>query len=167
MIRSKMVRVSIRLLVIDYESLLTIGESKIGKVTKYGDTNRRCDWIWQHWEEVLLANLTFTDGAIGMVGDSTCILREHHTGIIGTKGSLLMSGEHDQTVLRLHLEGEPKEQLIPAIDSKRPSGGLDHFLECIRMGKLSPNSISDARHSLAVALAMQESARSGQVVSID
>lgn len=118
-------------------------------------------------EEVLMANLTFADGAIGMVGDSTCILREHHTGIIGSKGSILMSGEHEQTVLRLHLEGEREEQIIPAIDSKRPCGGMDHFLECIQTGQLSPNSIRDARHSLAVALSMQESARTGQAVSIE
>lgn len=118
-------------------------------------------------EEVLLGNLTFADGAMGMVGDSTCRIREHHTGIIGSKGSLLMSGEHEQTLMRLHLEGEPEEKLIPAIDSKRPGGGMDHFLECIRQGKKSPNSLRDARHSLAVALAMQESARSGKVVSIE
>jgi predicted dehydrogenase len=118
-------------------------------------------------EEVLLANLTFENGAMGMVGDSTCCIREHHTGVIGAKGSVLMSGEHEQTVMRLHLEGEQEERLIPAIDSKRPGGGLDHFLECIRQDRPSPNSLREARHSLAVALAMQESARSGQVVSID
>jgi len=118
-------------------------------------------------EEVLVANLTFANGAIGMVGDSTCIIREHHTGIIGTKGSLLMTGEHEHTVMRLHLEGEKEEQLIPAIDSKRPGGGIDHFLECIQQEKPSPNSLKQARHSLAVALAMQNSARTGQVVGID
>ena len=117
-------------------------------------------------EEVLLGNLTFANGAMGMVGDSTCIIREHHTGLIGTKGSLLMSGEHAQTVLRLHLEGEPEERPIPAIDTKRPGGGIDHFLDCIRTGQQSPNSLREARHSLAVALAMQESAQTGQVVSI-
>ena len=118
-------------------------------------------------EEVLLGNLTFANGAMGMVGDSTCIIREHHTGIIGSKGSLLMTGEHEETVMRLHLEGQKEAQLIPAIDSKRPGGGIDHFLDCIRRGQQSPNSIRQARHSLAVALAMQESARTGQVVSIN
>jgi predicted dehydrogenase len=118
-------------------------------------------------EEVLLGNLTFKNGAMGMVGDSTCCIREHQTGIIGTKGSLLMSGEHDQTVMRLHLEREKEERLIPAIDSKRPGGGMDHFLDCIVQGKFSPNSLRDARHSLAVALAMQASARTGQAVPID
>jgi predicted dehydrogenase len=118
-------------------------------------------------EEVLLGNLTFANGAMGMVGDSTCIIREHHTGIIGTKGSLLMTGECEHTVMRLHLEGEKEEQLIPAVDTKRHGGGIDHFLDCIRQGQQSPNSLSQARHSLAVALAMQESARTGQVAAID
>ena len=118
-------------------------------------------------EEVLLGNLTFANGAMGMVGDSTCIIREHHTGLIGSKGSLLMTGEHEQTIMRLHLEGEKEEQLLPAVDSKRPGGGIDHFLDCIRQDQPSPNSLRQARHSLAVALAMQESARTGQVVNID
>lgn len=117
-------------------------------------------------EEFLLGNLTFANGAVGMVGDSTCCIREHHTGIIGSKGSLLMTGEHEHTVMRLHLEGEAEEQLIPAVDSKRPGGGTDHFLECIRNGTRSPNNLRAARHSLAVALAMQESARSGEVERI-
>lgn len=118
-------------------------------------------------EEVLLGNLTFANGAMGMVGDSTCVIREHHTGIIGTKGSLLMTGEHEQTVMRLHLEGEKEERLIPAIDTKRPGGGIDHFLDCIQQNQQSPNSIRQAQHSLAVAIAMQESARLEQVVTID
>ena len=118
-------------------------------------------------EEVLLGNLTFANGAMGMVGDSTCIIREHHTGIIGSKGSLLMTGENEQTVMRLHLEGEKEEQRIPAIDAKRPGGGIDHFLECVQQGQQSPNSLRQARHSLAVAMAIQESAATGQVVTID
>ena len=118
-------------------------------------------------EEVLLGNLTFADGAMGMVGDSTCIIREHHTGVIGTKGSLLMTGEHEHTVMRLHLEGETAEQCIPAIDTKRPGGGIDHFLDCILQEKQSPNTLREARHSLAVAMAMQESARRGIVMAID
>lgn len=117
-------------------------------------------------EEFLIGNLTFANGAVGMVGDSTCILREHHTGVVGANGSLLMSGEHGQTVLRLHLENERAERLISAVDSKRPGGGLDHFFQCIRRGQQSPNDLASARHSLAVALAMQESARCGEVVVV-
>jgi predicted dehydrogenase len=117
-------------------------------------------------EEVVLGNVVFENGTIGLIGDSVCCIRDHYTQIIGTKASLVMSGEHDETVLRYHREGERDPHIIPARDSKRPGGGMDHFLECIREGTLSPNSLRSARHSLAVALAMQESARTGKVVEV-
>lgn len=120
----------------------------------------------QDSEEVVLGNVTFANGAIGMIGDSVCCIRDHYTQIIGSRASLVMSGEHDQTVLRFHREGKSEAEIIPAIDSKRPGGGIDHFLACIRENKQSPNSLRSARHSLAVALAMQESGRTGQVVPI-
>ena len=137
-------------------------------------------------EEVVLGHVTFENGASGLIGDSVCCIRDHYTQIIGTQGSLVMSGEHEQTVLRFHREGEPEPEVIPARDSKRRGGGIDHFLECIREGKQSPlrfpsyqkvplrfpsyrkvpHTIRSGRHSLAVALAMQESARSGKVVRV-
>jgi len=117
-------------------------------------------------EEVVLANVAFENGAIGVIGDSVCCIRDHFTQIIGTQASLVMSGEHDQTVLRFHREGEREPVVIPARDSKRPGGGIDHFLKCIRQGEQSPNSLASARHSLAVALAMRESARTGQAVAV-
>ena len=117
-------------------------------------------------EEVVLGNVTFENGASGVIGDSVCCIRDHYTQIIGSRASLVMSGEHDQTVLRLHREGEQDPAVIPARDSKRPGGGIDHFLGCIRKGEPSPNSLRSARHSLAVALAMQESARTGKTVAI-
>jgi len=117
-------------------------------------------------EEVILGNVVFENGTIGQIGGSVCCIRDHYTQIIGSEASLVMSGEHDETVLRFHREGEWEAETIPARDTKRRGGGMDHFLECIREGKQSPNSLRSARHSLEVALAMQESARSGQVVEI-
>jgi len=118
-------------------------------------------------EEVVLGNVTFENGAMGMIGDSVCCIRDHYTQIVGTEASLVMSGEHDQTVLRFHREGEKEAKVIPARDSKRPGGGIDHFLECVRKGEPSPNSLRDSRHSLAVALAIQESARAGKAVQVN
>jgi UDP-N-acetylglucosamine 3-dehydrogenase len=115
-------------------------------------------------EEVVLGSVVFENGASGLIGDSVCCIRDHYTQIIGTKASLVLRGEHDETVLRFHCEGEQQPEIIPARDSKRPGGGIDHFLACIREGRMSPNSLHSARHSLEVALAMQESARTGKVV---
>ena len=39
---------------------------------------------------------------------------------------------------------------------------IDHFLDCIQHVRQAPNSLRQARHSLAVAPAMQESARTGK-----
>jgi predicted dehydrogenase len=110
--------------------------------------------------------VVFENGAIGQIGDSVCCIRDHYTQIIGTKASLVLAGEHDETVLRFHREGELEPEVIPARDTKRRGGGTDHFLACIKEGKQSPNSLRSARHSLVVALAMQESARTGQVVEV-
>ena len=117
-------------------------------------------------EEVILSTVVFENGTIGHIGDSVCCIRDHYTQIIGTEASLILSGEHEETELRFHREGEWRPEIIPARDTKRRGGGMDHFLECIREGKLSPNSLRSARHSLAVALAMQEYARSGKVVDV-
>jgi predicted dehydrogenase len=117
-------------------------------------------------EEVVLGSVVFENGAIGQIGDSICGIRDHYTQIIGAEASLIMSGEHEETELRFHREGARAPEIIPARDKKRQGGGIDHFLACIREGKQSPNSLRGARHSLEVALAMQESARSGQAVKI-
>jgi predicted dehydrogenase len=117
-------------------------------------------------EEVILGNVVFENGAIGQIGDSVCCIRNHYTQIIGSAASLVMTGEHDETVLCFHREGSREAEILTARDTKRPGGGVDHFLECIQENKQSPNSLRTAYHSLEVALAMQESARSGQVVEI-
>jgi predicted dehydrogenase len=117
-------------------------------------------------EEVVLGMVVFENGAIGSIGDSVCGIRDHYTRIIGSKASLAMTGENEQTVFRLHREGVAKPELLPFRDAKRPGGGLDHFFECIRQDRRSPNSLRSARHSLAAALAMKESARTGKPVTV-
>lgn len=117
-------------------------------------------------EEVVMANVVFENGAIGQIGNSVCRIRDRYTQIIGTEASLILRGENEETELWYHREGEKNPERIQAQDKKRPGGGIDHFLDCIREGNSSPNSLRSARHSLAVALAMGESARFGQVVKI-
>ncbi|MBN1868859.1 Gfo/Idh/MocA family oxidoreductase [Candidatus Sumerlaeota bacterium] len=117
-------------------------------------------------EEVVMALVTFENGAMGWVGDSVCQMRDHYTGVIGTRGQVVLTGEHDHTHMRYRAEGEKQDTIIPARDRKRPGGGLDHFIESIQKGAQSPISIRDARHSLACALSVQQSARTGQVVEV-
>jgi predicted dehydrogenase len=118
-------------------------------------------------EEIVLGTVLFSNGAIGSIADSVCGIRNHYTLIIGTKASLVMTGEGADTHCRLQREGMPEPKLLPFQDSKRPGEGLDHFFECIRSGTASPHSLRSARHSLAAALAMRESARRGEPVRIE
>jgi predicted dehydrogenase len=117
-------------------------------------------------EELVLGLVDFADGAVGSIGDSVCCIREHATLVVGSRASLAMSGEAGSTVLRLHREGSDHPEIIPARDEKRPGGGLDHFLDCVLARRPSPDSLASARHSLAVALAMGESARTGRPVDV-
>jgi predicted dehydrogenase len=57
-------------------------------------------------EEVVLGSVVFENGAIGHIGDSVCCIRDHYTQIIGTEASLVLSGEHEETELRLHRESK-------------------------------------------------------------
>ncbi len=142
-------------------------------VTEVGSANRRSAYaLFQSTsarkdsEEIVLALVEFDSGAIGSVADSVCGIRNHYTRIIGSKASLVMTGENEQTVCRLQREGKAEPELLAVRDQKRPGGGLDHFFDCIREGKKSPNSLAGARHSLAAALAMRESARTKKPVPV-
>jgi predicted dehydrogenase len=117
-------------------------------------------------EEAVLGIVDFADGAIGEISDSVCAVRDHYTQLIGKRASLVMSGEAGATVLRLRREGAGTDEIIRARDEKRPGGGIDHFLDCVIAGRPSPNDLGSARHSLAVALAMRESARTGLPVDL-
>jgi len=117
-------------------------------------------------EELVDATLVFANGATGHVVDSVCGIRDHYTLIVGEAGSAVLTGEREHTRLRFHAEGAPAEELVPVRDIKDPGAAFDGFFACIREGRPSPHSLREARVSLAAALALQESARSGQPVAL-
>ena len=117
-------------------------------------------------EEVVSGMVRFESGAHGVLEDSVCGIRDHYTRVIGESASLVVHGENDQTVFRLRREGAENDEFIDVQDRKRPGGGLDHFFECIETGVPSKADLASARHSLAAALAMQESARTGLPVRL-
>lgn len=117
-------------------------------------------------EELVQALLTFAGGGIGHVSDSVCKLREHHTQVVGSAGSAVLTGEHDHTQLRFRAEGAAHDEFIAVADTKDPVGALNLFFDCIAKGCPSPHSLRDARASLAAARALQESARTGAVIRL-
>ena len=117
-------------------------------------------------EEAVAGMLTFADGAIGHVGDSVCGIRDHYTLIVGEAGSAVLTGEREHTVLRFRAEGAAADECVPVRDVKNPGVAIDEFVACVRDGRRSPHSLSEARPSLAAALALQESSRTNRVVSL-
>jgi predicted dehydrogenase len=116
-------------------------------------------------EELIQGTLTFADGAIGQVLDSVCGIRDHYTLIVGDAGSAVLSGEREHTVLRFRAEGATADEIVPTKDVKDHGVAFDEFFACIREGRRSPHSLREARMSLAAALALQESARTGRAVT--
>lgn len=119
-----------------------------------------------HSEEVVSGLVRFASGAHGMIEDSVCAIRDHYTRIIGERASVVVAGENDETRFRLHREGADRAEILPIEDRKRPGGGLDHFFDCIRSGRISDCDLASARPSLAAALAMRESVRRGVPVAL-
>lgn len=117
-------------------------------------------------EELVEATLTFANGAIGHIVDSVCGLRDHYTLIVGEAGAAVLTGEREHTRLRFQAEGAVGEELVAVRDVKDPGAAFDGFFACMREGRASPHSLREARASLAAALALQESARSGQPVAM-
>jgi len=117
-------------------------------------------------EEVVQAVITFADGAIGHVSDSVCALRDHYTQIIGSRGSAVLTGEREHTQLRFRAEGARDDVLTEVHDVKDHGFALNQFFDCIRRRVPSPDSLAEARPSLAAALALQQSARTGQSVTL-
>lgn len=117
-------------------------------------------------EEAVMGIVTFANGAAGHIGDSVCGIRDHYTLVVGEAGSAVLTGERAHTVLRFHAEGTDADELAPVWDVKNPGAAFDEFLACIRGGRPSPHSLREARVSLAAALALQESARTGREVEL-
>ena len=76
-------------------------------------------------EEVILSNIEFKNGAMGMIGDSVCCLSEQYAGIIGTEGSVVINYEGEKPKMRYHKEGGHGE--IPVGRGEVYYGGLCHF----------------------------------------
>ena len=117
-------------------------------------------------EELVSALLRLESGAIAHIEDSVCGLREHYTRIIGSRASVVLTGENENSVCRVKREGREDEERVSVEDRKQPEAALAHFFDCIRDNQRSPVDLRSARKSLAVVLAIRRSAREGRPVTI-
>jgi predicted dehydrogenase len=130
--------------------------------TVYGQTNTSVPGASS--EEIVQAVLRFENGAVGMIQDTMCPIFDNTGGIVGTRGSALFH-QHNRSeapVLRIKLDGKTEEHLETSDGNNEMA--LDLFFGCIRTGQPSPSTLKEARNSLAIALAIQESNRTGTVI---
>jgi UDP-N-acetyl-2-amino-2-deoxyglucuronate dehydrogenase len=112
-------------------------------------------------DEFDVATLNFHKGFAHLELSMTpCTVRESSAGILGTKGSIVQTGDG----LRMRLKYQDQEQEVPA------TAELDmyeHLVDCIRTGRKPENDGLDGRMTLAGCIAFYESARSGTLVRVD
>jgi predicted dehydrogenase len=117
-------------------------------------------------EEIVMAVMRFKNGAVGMLGDLICPIADTQAGVVGTKGSAMITDTGRKgAVLRVKLDGQD-EQNIDVSQPPMEAQGLSSFFNSIKTGAPSPSTIKEARYTLSVALAMQESNRTGKVIKL-
>lgn len=120
--------------------------------------------------ELVLGMGRMKNGGTGIVTDSVCAAREHYMNLVGTKGTAIVRGGPDPAIEIIWERSraahyEPDERR-PVEAGKYRHSSLQHFFECLTEGATPVATIRDARHSLAVACCMEESARTGLPVDI-
>jgi len=109
------------------------------------------------------------EGGTGIVTDSVCGAREHYATIIGTKATAILHGEGKTQIVVTKETDQPDaraQETYEVEDYKYNQESLAHFFDCIKTGKQSKSTIRDARHSLAAACCMLESAETGLPVKV-
>lgn len=120
-------------------------------------------------EEIIWSNVTFENGAIGMIADTVACLEDKSIGVIGKKGSATIMTDCIKPVIKYRKEGEADfapphifdpMDMCPSIDS------IAHFFDCIQHDEKPIATVRDAVSSLAVAIAMKKSAVEKRPVTI-
>ena len=111
-------------------------------------------------------------GVTVVVGDSVCAAREQYTAVVGTRGQLFLRGREGDTLELVHEPRDGGERRTETFAMETPGypgffeESLSHFFDCLRNGSPAEATIAQARHSIAVATAMAESARTNAVVPV-
>lgn len=127
-------------------------------------------------EDASVALLTFANGVLATVEESWVLPDGHPTGfdqrleVNGTTGRVELVGHYGGVVVMSdQRESWPDTALWPTVHG-RVTGALeretDHFIECLRTGRQPLVTGEDGLTAVRIALAVEESARTGQAVSL-
>lgn len=112
--------------------------------------------------EIILSLVTFADGAVGYVCDSTSILREDYVGVIGDRGTAVLQ-HNGQIIVKMEDGTETLQQVTV---QKGLEASCQAFVDAC-LGRTAANiPFADGRHGMEVLLAMNISASERRIVKL-
>ncbi len=129
----------------------------------------------QQSEELIYSILRFKNGTIGNLFDQVGMLRDHQTGVIGTKASAAEhftapSPHNVKPLIKLSKETDSQylaPHIIDPMDTYELEDGLSHFLTCLKEDRQTNVPVSEGLYSLKVCSRMRTSAYEKRPVSVD
>lgn len=118
-------------------------------------------------EESISLGLEFASGATGfLVCSRISPVPSYEVGVAGTAGSAKIERASGPGSIRVKLWQSDKAETIECAPGDGRLGEFEHFFDCIRQGiRPGPDGIA-GRHTVAVALAADESYRTGRRVKV-
>jgi predicted dehydrogenase len=130
-------------------------------------------------EDLVVATVTFRNGAVGVVESATCVSPafKSRLELHGERGSAIMNGEHDELMFwevqgfderidaapGFHFKDVSDPRLLPEIRHRLQ---LTDVVDAIRENRAPSVTGEEARKSLAIILAIYESSKRGEKVTL-
>ncbi|MFG0247674.1 MAG: Gfo/Idh/MocA family protein [Phycisphaeraceae bacterium JB051] len=123
-------------------------------------------------EEVVHATLNFANGAVGTMTDSIGSFRGIRCGVIGTRGTLLMSDDYtkhddDRIELRVRYEGESIDQVKQLSYDKQAISRFSEFVQAIVHHAPSPITFRQGMENLRICHAIQQSGQRNELIHLN
>ncbi len=121
-------------------------------------------------EEINWSTVRFKNKAVGSIADQIGMMRDHASGVIGSKASVAELRNIVKPMLKFSLETDIQfapPRIIDPTESIKPESGLTQFLRCLKKGEPTSVPVREAWYSLKVCHALRVSSREGRPVRVD
>ncbi len=121
-------------------------------------------------DEVFSGQMVYANGAMAQISSSFCTPFHTQVEIIGTEGRLMLNrpfighNDGDRQLMFYPKDGDPEEIDVP--EKELYLGEVEDLHTAVLDGKPQYLTLEETRHHVKTVLALYQSARTGQVVSI-
>ncbi|MAT95851.1 MAG: oxidoreductase [Anaerolineaceae bacterium] len=122
-------------------------------------------------DEVFSGQMLYEDGAMAQISSSFCTPFHTEAEIIGTEGRIVMNrpfvghNDGDRTLMFYPKDGEPEEIAVP--EKELYLGEVEDLHAAVLDGRSPYLTLEETRNHVKTVLALYESAKAGQVVTLD